>query len=247
MDALEEENPMLLISAVAALDKLLSPLMANKIKQCVLENIHTHGTAILKAVVQAEAMNLFECLYSHPRLAIPLVTMIKKTNSRGIISSFVKKIKAIDAPHAKRHLEYLTRDEQKQAAVKNALYAGKKRILAVDDSRTMLALYRTILSSAGYSVYMALNGQEALKMLEAEIPVDMVITDMNMPVMDGIAFTRTVRTRNHKWKDLPILMVSTESDQSQLSLARNAGINAFITKPTSPEKFIDTVSGNMTH
>jgi CheY-like chemotaxis protein len=247
MDALEEENSMLLISAVAALDKLLSPLKAGKIKQCVLENFHGHGAAILQAVVQAEAMNLFGCLYVHPKLAIPLVTMIKKTNSRGIISSFVKKIKSIDAPHANRHLEYLTRDERKPSGISNNLETGKKRILAVDDSRTMLALYRTILSSAGYSVYMALNGQEALKMLEAEIPVDMVITDMNMPVMDGITFARSVRTRNSKWKNLPILMVSTESDQSQLNMARNAGVNAFITKPTSPENFIDTVSGNLTH
>jgi len=113
------------------------------------------------------------------------------------------------------------------------------RVLTVDDSRTMLAMLRHTLEGAGFEVLQAVDGAEGLDVL-ARDPVDVVITDINMPVMDGIAFIREVRAAG-RFNSLPILILTTESSEEKRQAGRAAGGTGWIVKPFDPDKLISVV------
>jgi two-component system chemotaxis response regulator CheY len=113
------------------------------------------------------------------------------------------------------------------------------RILTVDDSRTMLAMLRHALGGAGFEVLQAEDGQQGLDLLKNE-SVDLVITDINMPVMDGIEFIKNVRASG-LYSSLPILILTTESSQEKRDLGRAAGGTGWIVKPFDPEKLISVI------
>jgi two-component system chemotaxis response regulator CheY len=115
-----------------------------------------------------------------------------------------------------------------------------KRVMTVDDSKTMRDMVTFTLSSAGFQVTAVADGQQALKML-ATHPVDVVITDLNMPVMDGVALIRALRA-DPKWRAVPILMLTTESGSDKKSEGRSAGATGWIVKPFNPEKLVDIVN-----
>ena len=95
------------------------------------------------------------------------------------------------------------------------------RVLTVDDSRTILAMLHHTLSNAGFEVLQAEDGKQGLDVLRAQ-DVDVVITDINMPVMDGIEFIKNVRaTGQHN--SLPILILTTETSQDKRDQGKAAG------------------------
>ncbi len=114
------------------------------------------------------------------------------------------------------------------------------RVLTVDDSRTMLAMLQHTLSKAGFEVLQAEDGQQGLDVL-AEEDVDVVITDINMPVMDGIEFIKNVRSSGVN-QSLPILILTTETSQEKRSEGRAAGGTGWIVKPFDPEKLISVIN-----
>lgn len=115
----------------------------------------------------------------------------------------------------------------------------KKKVLTVDDSRTMRDMVAFTLKNAGYDVVEAGDGQQALGVLGTN-KVDLVITDLNMPVMDGLTLIKRLRaTPAHR--TLPILMLTTESDEKKKSEGRTAGATGWIVKPFNPEKLISVV------
>ena len=113
------------------------------------------------------------------------------------------------------------------------------RVLTVDDSRTMLAMLHHTLSGAGYEVLQADDGQKGLDVLKGE-DVDVVITDINMPVMDGIEFIKNVRASG-TYQSLPILILTTETSQEKRDQGRAAGGTGWIVKPFDPEKLISVL------
>jgi two-component system chemotaxis response regulator CheY len=115
-----------------------------------------------------------------------------------------------------------------------------KRVMTVDDSKTMRDMVAFTLRGAGFEVSQAEDGKQALGML-AKSPVDIVITDLNMPVMDGVALIRALRA-DPKWRAVPILMLTTESDSGKKSEGRNAGATGWIVKPFDPGKLVDIVN-----
>ncbi len=113
------------------------------------------------------------------------------------------------------------------------------RVLTVDDSRTILAMLHHTLSNAGFEVLQAEDGQQGLDLLRDQT-VDVVITDINMPVMDGIEFIKQVRaTGQHN--SLPILILTTETSQDKKDQGRAAGGTGWIVKPFDPEKLISVI------
>ena len=113
------------------------------------------------------------------------------------------------------------------------------RVLTVDDSRTILAMLHHTLSNAGFEVLQAEDGKQGLDVLKTET-VDVVITDLNMPVMDGIEFIKNVRaTGNHQ--SLPILILTTETSQDKRDQGKAAGGTGWIVKPFDPEKLISVI------
>lgn len=108
------------------------------------------------------------------------------------------------------------------------------KILAVDDSPTMRRIIINTLKRAGYSnVIEAADGKDALAKMKID-RVNFVITDWNMPEMDGLTFVTTLRGMA-EYKSLPILMVTTRSVKDDILEAMKAGVNNYIVKPFTPE------------
>jgi len=112
-------------------------------------------------------------------------------------------------------------------------------VLAIDDSLTIRELIKFVLSNAGYDVVLAEDGDEGLAQLAARAP-DVVITDLNMPRLDGFAFIERARA-TVPGKDVPILLLTTEADNDKKARARAAGASGWITKPFNPTQLLQTV------
>lgn len=116
---------------------------------------------------------------------------------------------------------------------------AQQTILTVDDSRTMRRMLRMTLEESGYRVIEAEDGLLGLKALEAEVP-DVIVTDINMPNMDGFGFIDAVRAQS-KFAGVPILVLTTESDRALKDRAREAGATGWITKPFEQNRLVDVV------
>ena len=114
-----------------------------------------------------------------------------------------------------------------------------KRIMTVDDSATIRTMLNLTLTHAGYEVVEARDGDEALAML-AEGSVDLLVTDLNMPNMDGIALAGAARKIPGS-RFMPIIMLSTESEGDKKTEARSAGVSAWLTKPFKAPQLIGVV------
>ena len=112
-------------------------------------------------------------------------------------------------------------------------------IITVDDSRTMRDMVSYTLKEAGYNVLEAEDGQHALSVLNSQ-KADVVITDLNMPNMDGIELIKSLRAQND-YRATPILMLTTESDDAKKNAGRAAGATGWIVKPFNPEKLLSVV------
>ena len=114
-----------------------------------------------------------------------------------------------------------------------------KTVMLVDDSATILMSMEAILSQAGLRVVTASNGEQALQLLQKGKP-DLIITDLNMPGMDGISLIKHVR-QMPGMRFVPILMLTTESQQSKRQEAKAAGATGWIVKPADPDKLIAVI------
>ncbi|NPA41222.1 MAG: response regulator [Aquificae bacterium] len=108
------------------------------------------------------------------------------------------------------------------------------KILVVDDMSTMRRIIRTILNQLGYSnIEEAENGKQALAKLKKE-KFDFVVTDWNMPEMDGLSLVKAIRS-DQELKHIPVLMVTAEAKKENVMEALKAGVNNYIVKPFTPE------------
>ena len=112
-------------------------------------------------------------------------------------------------------------------------------ILTVDDSRTMRDMLRVALEDAGYRVLQAADGLLGLEVLQTEIP-DVIVTDINMPNMDGFGFKEAVR-KDRRMASVPILVLTTESGQELKDRARRSGATGWIVKPFDQARLVDVV------
>ena len=113
------------------------------------------------------------------------------------------------------------------------------KVLTVDDSRTMRDMLRLALVKAGFEVVEAVDGEHGLEVLNAG-GADVIITDINMPKLDGFGFIERVRD-DQAYRATPILVLTTESDPEKRARARDAGATGWIVKPFHPDKLIDVV------
>jgi len=113
-----------------------------------------------------------------------------------------------------------------------------KKIMTVDDSSSVRQMVKFALSDAGYEVLEASDGKDALQKLEGQ--VDMIITDLNMPNMDGIELIKQVRA-NSQYKFLPIVMLTTESEESKKAEGKQAGATGWIVKPFKPDQILGVI------
>ena len=113
------------------------------------------------------------------------------------------------------------------------------KILTIDDSRSIRDMLKYALGEAGYEVVQANDGSEGLNALNEHSP-DLVITDINMPVMDGFEFIVNAR-QIARFKGMPILVLTTEVDAAKKARAREAGATGWIVKPFDPVRLVETI------
>jgi two-component system chemotaxis response regulator CheY len=114
------------------------------------------------------------------------------------------------------------------------------RILAVDDSPSMRQMVCATLRSAGHVVMEAFDGCEALDIAKKQPAMDLVITDINMPNMDGITLVRELRQLSH-YRGVPLLVLTTEASAQIKQEGRAAGATGWIVKPFNPERLLAAV------
>lgn len=115
-----------------------------------------------------------------------------------------------------------------------------KTIFLVDDSATILLSISNILTKAGFAVEKASNAEDGLKKFKAGVKADLLITDLNMPGMNGIEFIREVR-KLPAYKFMPILFLTTESQQAKKVEAKAAGASGWIVKPATADELLNTI------
>jgi two-component system chemotaxis response regulator CheY len=115
-----------------------------------------------------------------------------------------------------------------------------KPVFLVDDSPTMLASMAAVLGRAGLAVAKAASGEEALRTLQAKPALRIIITDYHMPGMNGVELIREIR-KLPAYRFLPILVLTTESEQSKRELARAAGATGWLVKPVAPDKLLQVL------
>lgn len=114
-----------------------------------------------------------------------------------------------------------------------------KTIMIVDDSSSMRMVVTIALKGAGYNVLEGRDGQDALAKLNGQ-KVHLIISDVNMPVMDGISFVKAVK-QLPAYKFTPIIMLTTESEESKKREGQAAGAKAWVVKPFKPEQLLGAV------
>jgi two-component system chemotaxis response regulator CheY len=128
----------------------------------------------------------------------------------------------------------------KEGIEQRARSTMSKRIFLVDDSATILMSISNILTKAGFETDKAASGEEALRKLQGGAKADLLITDLNMPGMNGIELIKEVR-KLPAYKFMPILFLTTESQQSKKMEAKAAGASGWLVKPATAESLINTI------
>ena len=110
-----------------------------------------------------------------------------------------------------------------------------KHIMVVDDSKTIRNLVAFVLKTEGFKVTTAEDGLDAIEKL-----VDLIVSDVNMPRMDGFTFIKTLRTQD-AYKDIPIIVLSTEGQEQDIQTGMSLGANLYMVKPAQPEKMVRNI------
>jgi two-component system chemotaxis response regulator CheY len=116
----------------------------------------------------------------------------------------------------------------------------KEHILIVDDSKTVRNLVAFIMKKEGFKVTMAEDGLDGLEKLFSADKIDLIISDVNMPRMDGFTFIKNVREQE-AYKDVPIMVLSTEGRPTDIALGMQLGANLYMVKPAQPEKMVKNI------
>ncbi len=116
----------------------------------------------------------------------------------------------------------------------------KKTVLVVDDSASLRHVLTDLLTGGGYNVIEGENGQDALAKSHGK-PVHLILCDVNMPIMDGIAFVAAYKSQPN-CEDIPVVMLTTEADKTLKVAAKEAGARAWIVKPFNNEQLLNAVA-----
>jgi len=115
-----------------------------------------------------------------------------------------------------------------------------KTILIVDDSKTVRNLVAFIMKKEGFKVVTAEDGLDGLERLYSAERIDLIISDINMPRMDGFTFIKSVREQE-AYRDIPIVVLSTEGQEKDIQAGLSIGANMYMVKPAQPEKMLKNV------
>jgi len=242
LQALNETEPQILVTVFAALEQHADAGLLLKINSMIEYNARIE---LLQAVIHAGALNIFDKLYKSDLLKKPLLELL--TKSTGLLKNgpFKSILETIVREDERGDLVALTA-QRVNAKARSNVY----RILVVDDLNCLLLFYQSVLNSMALNLKIdcAQNGKDALNRIKyvstEDGPYDLIITDMNMPVMDGVQLTRQVRNMQ-TYRNVPIIMGTTETEHSQIRLAIKSGVDDILAKPIKPELLMQKVETHL--
>ena len=222
VDGLGETDELILMAVIGGLEKHVNPGMISALTDLIAK-ADDQSDRLCKAVIASRATRIFDALYENAGAGDGLMEALTQSNDPEIISEFRDLLGEIGGSRAEQDLAKLP-----------DVSSASRKALAADDSRSMCAMHRAILTDLGFEPFVAANGEEAYDFIAQGEEFDIIITDMNMPVMDGMELVGKVRN-TPGYEDIPVIMVTTESEASQQDLASKTGVTAFVTKPFKPE------------
>lgn len=223
IDGLSEDEPSVLASVVSALNEQILPGTCEEI--CELVKTGTpRGKRVTQAIAFSRSLAIFSQFYEDQEFRKPILDAVLASHDENTIGTFRKKLESLPAAGVQEDLKRFSEAPRQES---------RKTILAVDDSRTMQAIYASLAASCQVNIVTADHGKAGLNLIKAaKQPFDLILTDMNMPEMDGVTFVSRVR-ENPVYANTVIMMISTESELSQKHLATKVGVTAFFRKPFS--------------
>jgi CheY-like chemotaxis protein len=225
-DGLAEGDDLVLIAVVTALDHQCNPGVVKVLNETIARGDAQSGR-VLSAIITSHARKVFAALYTESGQRGSLLAAVQKSGDHEAIGAFRAELARIGGEQAAKDIQQLSLGE---------VGAKEKRILAADDSKAMLFFYKGVAADLGMELITVEDGKKAFDYLQMDSEFDLIITDMNMPNMDGLELTREIR-KKPEWAKIPVLMATTESERTQSELARQAGVTDFITKPFSKDDF----------
>jgi response regulator RpfG family c-di-GMP phosphodiesterase len=180
-----------------------------------------------------DGFSFCKALKTNPRInGVPVVILSSHDKESDIEHGFEVGASAyVSKTNAQQHLPKVVENLLKKASL-----LKKRQILVVDDSRLIINIVRKGLQQEGFDVLTAMNGKDALEVLDQNRP-DLIISDLNMPVMDGITFCRTLR-QNPEFSATPFVCMSSESDRYRMRQMMQSGANTYIVKPFNIDQLI---------
>ncbi len=218
--------------ALTYLEDNICAVATGKIRRNLQKN-DSKAEKIREAMAHVAATKILGRLTDYPELFEPIFSQIKKYSSVIILEQY-KSLLLQD-----KCKELLTIWNNISVETKKASDYKDQKVLIVDDLATVIRISTNILNKVGYITFTAMDGQQGLKVLEKH-PVDIVITDMNMPVMTGIEMARKIR-KNILFESLPLIMITTEQNENEKQAAKDAGIDIFLTKPFKPDELLECI------
>ncbi len=204
--------------------------------QVGLEMAHRNSYDLVITDVDMPLMDGFtlcNALKSSPEInGVPVIILSSHDKDTDIEHGFEVGASAyVSKTNAQQQLPHVV-----ESMLQKVTLLRKRLIMVVDDSRIIINVIQKGLHKEGFEVLTAANGREALDLLNSHEP-DLIISDLNMPVMDGLAFCKTVRTLPH-FSGIPFIAMSSESDRYRMRQMLQSGAATYIVKPFNVEQLI---------
>jgi CheY-like chemotaxis protein/HEAT repeat protein/HPt (histidine-containing phosphotransfer) domain-containing protein len=216
------------------LEENVCAVVAGKIRRTLQQN-DKKAERIREAMAHVAATEILGRLIDHPDIFKPIFSEIKSQSSVLVLEQY-RALLLQD-----RCKDVLKLWNAVSVEAESAYEIKDHKVLVVDDSATILRISSNILNKVGYTTFTAMDGQQGLNIL-AKQRVDIVITDMNMPVMTGIEMAREMR-KNILLESLPLIMITTEQNENEKQAAQDAGVDVFLTKPFKPKELLECIDG----
>ncbi len=227
-----EEDDFIINAVLMGLERICHPGLARVFHDLTGNELWVQG--MVQKLLALRSNNILKVVYAIPEYRAVIVDNLTHRGDQGLIK-FCRTLFNDAIPPLPEQIGIGTEEPLR-------LFSGK-RIVVVDDSRAILRFYCEVASGAGFDVVSVSDGQQALDYFQQEDAetIDLLLTDMNMPNKDGIELVEAVRQIAY-FRDLPILMATTESDSSQRDVALRAGVSEFISKPFSREVLLQRLA-----
>ncbi|MBV1928788.1 MAG: response regulator [Gammaproteobacteria bacterium] len=230
-EGLNDKNDNVRLAASRAINNNYSRMLGVGVKNLLHSSVFDSGK-IIAAIVESESDNIFLDLLGEEEIRDALFTYIREQAHSDVVKFFNVILAKNDRGDL---LSFIQPEQQEEEKTKTLVYA-------IDDSRMILNIYRSALHKLGYEFKLFEFPETALKNIEKDAP-EFVFTDMNMPLISGIDLTRKIR-ETHSADELPIVMVTTQSESDSKDDALAAGVTEVIGKPFGAEALKQAIERN---